>query len=384
MNKNSIVLTQEQRSQLEKKISRGSAPAAEIRHANILLKTDEGPWGPHWTDEQIMQAYQVSDLMAYRVRKRFHQQGLQQALQRAASPMRPEQQSLDGAQEAHLVRLACTTPPEGYSTWSIRLLQRHLIQLEVVEHISHETVRLVLKKNELKPWLKKQWCIPPTSDAAFVCAMEDVLSVYHRPYDASFPLICMDEGCKQLLSETEEPLPAHPATDQTPATPARYDYHYEREGVCNVFIASEPLTGTRMIRLSPTRKKADWAYFLREVLDGPYRDAPKVLLVMDNLNTHTPSSFYEVFEPEEARRLTEKLEIHHTPKHGSWLNMAEIELSVLGRQALSGRIGSQEQMQQQVDAWSATRNQEHRHIEWRFTTADARIKLRRLYPTNKG
>lgn len=375
MHKHSIFLTQEQRAELEEKISLGKAPANEIRHAFILLKTDEGPGGPAWSDQQIMQAYQVSALMPYRVRKRFHDQGLQQAIERVESPARPHKQCLDGAQEARLITLACSTPPDGYSQWSVRLLQKHLLQLQIVEQISHETVRMVLQRNELKPWQKKQWCIPPAANAAFVCRMEDVLDVYHRPYDERFPQICMDEGCKQLLGETSDPLPARPGS------PERFDYHYEREGVCHVFVAFEPLAGQRVITVSERRTKVDWAHFLRELIDVHYPHAEKLILVLDNLNTHTCSSFYEAFPAAEARRLSEKLEIHYTPKHGSWLNMAEIELSILTRQALAGRIGSQELMRQRIDAWCSPRNQDLRPIQWRFTTADARIKLKRLYPT---
>jgi hypothetical protein len=164
----------------------------------------------------------------------------------------------------------------------------------------------------------------------------------------------------------------------------RVDYEYERKGVCSVFVAMEPETGACQVRVRKRRTKKDWALFLREVIDVHYPQAEKIVLVMDNLNTHTPSSFYEVFEPMEARRLTEKLEIHYTPKHGSWLNMAEIELSILARQCLSDRFPTMEALAAQVDAWQHERNQAKVTINWRFTTADARIKLKRLYPSIEG
>ena len=163
--------------------------------------------------------------------------------------------------------------------------------------------------------------------------------------------------------------------------PERYDNEYERHGTMSVLVAVEPLVGKRVIHVSKQRTKKDWAYFMRELIDGEYREAEKIVLVMDNLNTHSPSSFYEVFEPQEARRLTEKLEIHYTPKHGSWLNMAEIELSVLARQCLAGRIPTLEQAQHQVTAWQQQRDQMQATIDWRFSSADARIKLKHLYPT---
>jgi DDE superfamily endonuclease len=205
--------------------------------------------------------------------------------------------------------------------------------------------------------------------------MEDVLSVYKRPFDARFPLICMDEGGKTLQANTHEPLPMEPGKVE------REDYEYEREGTSSVFLAVEPLAGKRIVQARARRTKADWAYFMRELIEVHYRQAEKLVVVMDNLNTHSPASFYEVFAPEEAWRLSQKLEIHHTPIHGSWLNMAEIELSVLARQALSGRIPTLQALQERIASWQEHRNQKQAIISWRFTTADARIKLKRLYPS---
>ncbi len=205
--------------------------------------------------------------------------------------------------------------------------------------------------------------------------MEDVLEVYHRPYDAKRPQVCLDEMSKQLLADTRERLP------MKPGVPERFDYEYERKGTCSLFLACEPLAGRRVVSASARRTKHDFAQFVRELIDVQYADAEKIVLVMDNLNTHTPSSFYETFEPAEARRLTEKLEIHYTPVHGSWLNMAEIELSVLARQCLSDRIEALEEVQERVAVWQLERNQAQAGISWRFTSADARIKLKHLYPT---
>jgi DDE superfamily endonuclease len=207
--------------------------------------------------------------------------------------------------------------------------------------------------------------------------MEDILDVYHRPYDARFPQVWMDEGSKQVLSDKREGEPMERGK------PERYDNEYERHGTMSVFVAVEPLGGKRLVRVSKRRTKKDWASFMRDLIEIHYPEAEKIVLVMDNLNTHSPSSFYEVFDPQEARRLREKLEIHYTPKHGSWLNMAEIELSVLARQCLAGRIPSLEQAQQRVDAWQQQRDHAHATIAWRFTTRDARIKLKHLYPCIK-
>jgi transposase len=205
--------------------------------------------------------------------------------------------------------------------------------------------------------------------------MEDVLSVYVRPYDGKKPQICMDEICKQLVSEKREPL------SMKPGEPERYDYEYKREGVRNIFNAFEPLTGKRYTKVTEHRTKKDWAEFIRELVDEQYPDAEKVVLVQDNLNTHTFAALYETFAPEKARRITEKLEIHYTPKHGSWLNMAEIDLSRLSGQCLDRRIGSEEELKREVAAWQETSNATEGKITWRFTTQDARIKLKHLYPS---
>jgi len=205
--------------------------------------------------------------------------------------------------------------------------------------------------------------------------MEDVLEVYQRPYHPRRPQICLDEASKQLIADTREPLP------MKKGEPERGDYEYERHGTCNLFIATEPLRGKRMVMVTGRRTKKDWAHFVRDLIQVQYPEAEKIVLVMDQLNTHTPASFYEAFPAEEARLLTEKLEIHYTPKHGSWLNMAEIELSVLSRQGISGRVSSQEEMQHRVAAWQEQRDRAQARINWRFTTADARIKLKRLYPS---
>lgn len=205
--------------------------------------------------------------------------------------------------------------------------------------------------------------------------MEDVLEVYHRPYDPKRPLVCFDEGTKQHLKETRLPLPP------TPNHLAKYDYEYERNGASNLFMFFAPLEAWRHIQVTDQRTMIDWARAMRDLVDLHFPDAEKVVLVMDNLNTHKLASLYEAFPPDEARRIAEKLEIHYTPKHGSWLNMAEIELSVLSRQCLKQRIPDQPTLQQDVQAWETTRNTAARTVVWRFTTHDARIKLKRLYPT---
>ena len=217
--------------------------------------------------------------------------------------------------------------------------------------------------------------IPPEQNADFVAAMEDVLEVYHRPQDAARPVVCLDEQSKQLIRETRTPIAA------APGRPERSDYEYERNGTANLFMLFAPLLGWRQVKVTDRRTKLDFAEVIRELVDVHYPAAAKIVLVMDNLNTHKIGSLYEAFAPAEARRLIEKLEIHYTPKHGSWLNMAETELSVLTKQCLDRRIPDAAFLMREVAAWVQQRNTAHATVNWRFTTDNARIKLKRLYPS---
>jgi hypothetical protein len=204
--------------------------------------------------------------------------------------------------------------------------------------------------------------------------MEDVLAVYTRPYDPRRPQVCLDETSRQLLAEVTPPRPV------APGQPAREDYEYQRHGVCNVFLVCEPLRGWRHLTVSARRTRIDGAHCVKDLLDVCYPNAEQVVLVQDNLNTHTPASLYAAFEPAEAKRLADRLELHSTPKHGSWLNMAEIELSVLSEQCLDRRLADRATLEREVAAWQAARNGAGRGVDWRFTTEDARIKLKHLYP----
>jgi DDE superfamily endonuclease len=216
--------------------------------------------------------------------------------------------------------------------------------------------------------------IPPDHDGEYVARMEDVIEVCRRPHDATAPVVCMDEMPVQLTKEARRPIPAGPGY------PRRMDYEYERNGTANIFMFVEPHAGFRQTRVTERRTRVDWAIALRDLVDGRYADARVIVLIMDNLNTHTLGSLYEAFPPAEARRLAQRLEIHHTPKHGSWLNMAENELSALSRQCLSRRIGSIEQLTREVAAWESPRNDQHVRIQWRLTIDQARTKLHKVYP----
>ena len=216
--------------------------------------------------------------------------------------------------------------------------------------------------------------MPQKLSADFVCAMEDVLDVYRRPYDEKRPVIAMDEVPKQLVAELRLPVGARPGR------PRRVDYEYKRNGTANIFMLFEPLAGRRQVKITQRRTKIDWAHLIKDLVDVHYPEAQNVVLVMDNLNTHSKASLYEAFEPREAKRIADKLEIHHTPKHGSWLNVAECELSVMGRQCLDRRIPDIQSLTDEAVAWQRRRDKEAMPVDWQFTVEDARIRLTSLYP----
>jgi len=216
--------------------------------------------------------------------------------------------------------------------------------------------------------------IPPKANAAFVAAMEDVLEVYTRPHDPARPLLCLDETSKQLVAETRAPLP------MLPGHLARHDYEYERKGTANLFMLFAPLEGWRHVEVTDRRTAIDYAKILKDLSDTHFQRADKIVLVQDNLNTHSPASLYEAFASDEARRLFERFEWHYTPKHGSWLDLAESELAVLSGQCLDRRIPDRAMLEREVAAWLKRRNTNNAKADWRFTTADARIKLKSLYP----
>lgn len=374
MKKYIITLTEEECTQLETMLAKGKAAVRKLTHARILLKADSSPGRPSWTDARISEALEVDVSTVANVRERFVLEGFEVALQ-GYSTRNHRQRRIDGECEARLIAALCGPAPVGYARWSLRLLADKAVELKIIDApISYETVRQALQENELKPWLKKEWCIPPKQSGEFVCHMEDILEVYHRPLDPKRPLVCMDELPYQLISETRIPLPPRPGQTQC------YDYEYKREGVVNIFMVFAPLLGQRWTRVTKRRTYKDWAYLVRDIVDVLFPDAEQVVLVMDNLNTHVGGALYEAFPPDEARRILNRLEIHYTPKHGSWLNMAETELSVLSRQCLDRRIATQQSLEREVSTWNQERNTSATTVDWQFTTADARIKLKRLYP----
>ncbi len=373
MKKYIITLTSDERADLYGLLTAGTASARKLTRARILLKADSGSEGPAWTDAAISEALEVDVQTVANVRRAFVEEGLGIALQ-GHSTCNHRTHKVDGECEAHLIALLCQPAPVGHARWTLRLLADRMVKLEYIDSVSHETVRQALAADELKPWQEEEWCIPPEQNGEFVCHMEDVLEVYTLPEDPQHPLVCMDELSKQLVSETREPLPVQPGQ------PRRYDYEYRREGVCNVFLTFAPLLGQRWVTVTAQRTYQDWAYLMRDLVDQRFPEAKSIRVVLDNLNTHVGGALYDTFEPAEAKRILDKLDFHYTPKHGSWLNMAEIELRVLNGQCLNRRIGNAEVVKRESAAWETERNADQATVDWRFTTADARIKLKRLYP----
>ena len=308
-----------------------------------------------------------------RVRRRCVEEGVEAALGRKEQLNR-RQKKLDGQGEARLVALACGEPPEGRVSWTLKLLADRLVECEIVDSISTETVRQTLKKTNQA--LAEGVLVHPAPRQRRVRVRDgSVLEVYHRPYGDNEVLVCLDETSKQQTKETRLPRPARPGASGV------YDCEYQRNGVSNLFMLFAPLEGWRQVEVTDRRTKVDWARVVRKLVDEDYPDKDRIVLVMDNLNTHHPASLYDAFEPAEARRIAERLEIHYTPKHGSWLNMAEIEIGVLARQCLNRRIPDQDALRRESKAWQDRRNQDTIKVDWRFTTADARIKLKSLYPS---
>ena len=361
-----VDLSEDERGALLGLIGKGRVAARRVTRAQILLHADE-----ERADEEIAAALHTNRSTVERTRRRFAREGTEHALRDRPRPGAPRK--LDGKQEALLLALACSSPPEGQARWSTQLLADRLVTVGVVDTLSGETVRRVLKRGDLKPWVKEQWCIPSVG-AEFVWHMEDVLDLYAEPYDPKHPVVCFDERPCQLLADVRPPETVQPGR------PARVDYEYRRHGTYNVFTVFQPLAGWRHVDVTTRRACPDFAEAMRRLVDEHFPEADTIRVVLDNLSTHTPAALYETFAPDEARRLTRKLEFHHTPKHGSWLNMVEIELSILARQCLDRRLPDLTTVRREVAAWTRLRNQAHAAVDWRFRTGDARTKLRRLYP----
>ncbi len=359
-----VRLSGEEREQLEALIRKGKSPAQRLLKARILLKADVSEAGEGWSDSRIIKALDTRVSMVYRVRNEPQATGDTSG---CADFRRRE------GSQADCLGLFQTAQGPGALDPAVVGEQGRGTQYRRACQRLNDWANA--QKNILKPHRRQCWVIPPKANSAFVAAMEDVLAVYTRPRDPDYPLVCLDETSKQLLAETRVPIP------MKAGRPARFDYEYERNGTANLFMMFAPLEGWRHVKVTDRHTAVDYAHVLKDLADAHFSNAKTIVLVQDNLNIHSKASLYEAFPALEARRLVERFEWHYTPKHGSWLDLAESELGVLSSQCLDRRIPDKQTLVEEIAAWEHDRNANRSKANWHFTTPNARIKLKHLYPS---
>jgi transposase len=361
-----VDLNEAEHAELAALLNGGTHAVRKIKRAQILLAADAGI-----SDEAIAGTVSVGVSTVYRTRRRFVESNLEAALNEEARP--GAERKLSGKETALLVATACSVPPAGRTRWTLELLAGEMVRLTEHDSLSRETIRRRLAEDDLQPWRRKMWCIPKV-DGTYVARMEDVLDLYAEPADPKRPVVCFDETPTQLIGEVRQPIPARPGQ------PERYDYEYKRNGTANLFMFLDAHQPWRHVKVTEQRTGQDFAACMRDLADVHYPDAALIRVVQDNLSTHTAGALYEALPAPEAHRILQRLEFHHTPKHASWLNMAEIEISVLHAQCLDRRIGERDVLKAEIEAWQRQRNASGARIHWRFTTEKARRKLARAYP----
>ena len=341
---------------------------------DVILNADEGKYGCECSYEIIAARTGVCITTVINVLRIFCNEGLEKATTLYRNPNSDVARlKSTGDVEAKIIAKACSAPPDGRTSWTVRLLANASgVILETP--LSRSTIGRVLQRNALHPHINEYWCIPPEEDAEFVAAMEDVLNVYAQPYDPQKPLWCMDEKPYQLLGETRASIPMKPGKNK------KVDSEYTRPGTASIACFIQPHTGRIIHDVKPTRTSVDWAEWIKYIVDEAEPDAKKIIHVMDNLNVHAKASLYKAFTPEEAWRIASKLEIHYTPKHGSWLDIAEIGIHIMSVECLNRRIPTYEALKSELKAWNDEYDLNPTPIKWQFTLDDARTKLRRLYP----
>ena len=353
---------------------RTSSVNARTRCA-ILLAADASKGRSEKTYREIASASGASEATVITTLKEFLTDGFTKMITPKRNPASDiSRLKVTGDVEAKIIATACSVAPKGYARWTLNLLYNQMMVVLEDISISRSTIGRILMKNDLRPHLNDYWCIPPEEDAEFVANMEDILDVYQKPYDPKYPLWCMDEKPYQILGEAREPLPMRPGDL------AKVDSEYVRNGTVSIFCFIQPHTGKLLHSVEPTRTAVDWAEKIKYLVDEVEPDAEKIILVMDNLNTHNISSLYKAFRPEEARRIAKKLEVHYTPRHGSWLDIAEIGINIMTRECLDRRIPSIEALKEELKAWNDEYDKDPSPVNWQFQTTDSRIKLKRLYP----
>ncbi len=360
-----VTLTDSEREELVALTAGGKVAARRLKRALLLLAADEGR-----SDDDISAFVGVGTSTVYRTKKRFVEEGLEQAL--SEEPRPGAQRKFSEKETALLVATTCSAPPEGYARWTLELLAGEMVRL-TGQDCSRETVRRRLKENVLKPWQQDMWCIPAV-DGEYVARMEDVLDLYAQKPNPDQPVVCFDESPTQLIGEVRAPIPSKPGQVE------RYDCEYVRNGTANLFVFTDAHRSWRKVKVTDRRTAQDFAECMRDLTDVHYPAAKKIRVVLDNLSTHTAGALYETFAAAEAQRVLRRLEFHFVPKHASWLNMVEIEIGVLRKQCLDRRIGERKALEREVAAWERKRNLSGARIEWLFTTERAREKMGRAYP----
>lgn len=370
-----ISLSKRERKNIKQLQRKATSANARTRYA-VLLAADEHAHGYHLTNSDIATASGASIPTVIDTLKKYCTDGLSAAVTPVRNPNSDTARTkATGDVEAKIIAKACSAPPEGRARWTVSLMTEECaVILEDNLTLSRATVGRVMRRNELRPHLNSYWCIPPQEDAEFVAHMEDILDVYRLPYDPKYPVWCMDEKPYQILGDSREPLPMRPG-DIT-----KIDSEYVRNGTVSVFCFIQPHSGRIEHSVEETRTAVDWAEKIKFLVDELDPDAEKIVLVMDNLNTHSTASLYKAFPPEEARRIAKKLEVHYTPKHGSWLDIAEIGINIMTRECLDRRIPDIESLRQELKAWNDAYNEAPAPVNWQFTALDSRIKLKKLYP----
>src|SRR5436853_4018045 len=364
-----VRLSGEERERLETLIRKGKSPARRVLKARILLKADVSEAGKGWSDNRIIEALETSPSMVYRVRKQLVEEGFEAVLSRKPRAMPAVARIFDG-EGGQADCLGLFQAAQGTRTLDLAVVGEQGGRTRHCRSCQRQHDRARAQKNTLQPHRRQHWVIPPKANSAFVAAMEDVLAVYTRPRDSDCPLVCLDETSKQLVAETRVPIP------MKAGRPARFDYEYERNGTANLFMMFAPLQGWRHVKVTDRHTAVDYARVLKDLADIHFAHAKTIVLVQDNLSIHSKASLYEAFPAVEARRLVERFEWHYTPKHGSWLDLAESELGVLTSQCLDRRIPNKQILIEEIAAWEHDRNANHTKADWQFTTKNARIKLK--------
>ncbi len=368
-----IRLSSKERKSIRHLQKKAVSPNARTRYA-ILLAADESLCKEPPSNREIAAHAGASIPTVIDTLRKYCQSGLATAITPNRNPYSDTARlKATGEVEAKIIAKACSSAPEGYNRWTLTLLAKESAVI-LEDSLSRATVGRILQRNEIRPHLSAYWCIPPQEDAEFVAHMEDILDIYQLPYDPKHPVWCMDEKPYQLLNHSRKAIPMRPGNIE------KIDSEYKREGTVAIFCFINPHTGKILHSVEETRTAVDWAEKIRYLVDEVEPDAEKIILVMDNLNTHTIGSLYKAFPPEEARRIAKKLEVHYTPKHGSWLDIAEIGINIMTRQCLDRRIPDIDVLRNELDAWNKTYNADPSPVNWQFKATDSRIKLKRLYP----